>query len=48
LNLNKQNTIEVGVPGRSIGVLGVRVTQVTQAELGLMRQGYFLDSTRPT
>ena len=37
LNLTKENTIEVSVLGR----LGVRVTQVTQADLGLMRQGYF-------
>ncbi len=37
LNLKKENTIKVGVPGR----LGVRVTQVTQADLGLLRQGYF-------
>ena len=41
LNLNQENTIEVSVPGRPIGALGVRVTQVTQADLGLMRQGYF-------
>ncbi len=41
LNLNQENTIEVSVPGRPIGALGVRVTQVTQANLGLMRQGYF-------
>ena len=37
LNLGKENTIEVSVSGR----LGVRVTQVTQADLGLLRQGYF-------
>ena len=41
LTINKSNTIEVTVPGRRSGTLGVRVTQVTQAELGLMRQGYF-------
>ena len=41
LNLKKENTIEVRVPGRPAGALGVRVTQVTQADLGLMRQGYF-------
>ena len=37
LNLKRENTIEVSVLGR----LGVRVTQVTQADLGLLRQGYF-------
>ena len=41
LSLKKENTIEVRVPGRPAGALGVRVTQVTQADLGLMRQGYF-------
>ena len=42
LNLKKENTIEVRVPpGSPAGALGVRVTQVTQADLGLMRQGYF-------
>ena len=46
LNLSKENTIEVSVRGRPIGTLGVRVTQVTQADLGLQRQGYFgLNST---
>jgi len=37
LSLKKENTIEVSVASR----LGVRVTQVTQADLGLLRQGYF-------
>ena len=37
LNLAKENTIEISVSGR----LGVRVTQVTRADLGLMVQGYF-------
>ena len=41
LKLNRENTIEVRVPGGPIGELGVRVTQVTRAHLGLMRQGYF-------
>ncbi len=36
LNLNKENTIEVRVPGLPAGALGVRVTQVTQADLGLL------------
>ena len=37
LNLKKENTIEISVSGR----LGIRVTQVTEADLGLLRQGYF-------
>ena len=37
INLNRDNTIEVSVSG----ALGVRVTQVAQADLGLLRQGYF-------
>ncbi|MFP6806228.1 MAG: VOC family protein [Pseudomonadales bacterium] len=41
LTLKQENTIEVRVPGRPIGELGVRVTQVTHADLGLERQGYF-------
>ena len=41
LNLKQQNTIEVSVPDASSGQLSVRVTQVTQANLGLLRQGYF-------
>ncbi len=41
LNLTKENTIEVSVLGNPPGALGVRVTQVTQADLGLLRQGYF-------
>ena len=41
LNLKPENTIEVIVPGGPGGELGVRVTQVTQADLGLLRQGYF-------
>ncbi len=41
LTLGKQNTIEVNIPGGSGGSLGVRVTQVTEADLGLLRQGYF-------
>jgi catechol 2,3-dioxygenase-like lactoylglutathione lyase family enzyme len=41
LNLKMENTIEVTVPGMPSGELGVRVTQVTQADLGLLRQGYF-------
>jgi len=40
LDLNKENTIEVKVGGTN-GSLGVRVTQVTRADLGLLRQGYF-------
>ena len=41
LELEQENTIEVRVPGLPTGALGVRVTQVTQADLGLLRQGYF-------
>lgn len=41
LTLKTHNTIEVRVPGKPTGALGVRVTQVTQADLGLLRQGYF-------
>ncbi len=41
LDLRQANTIEVTVQGRPTGELGVRVTQVTQADLGLLRQGYF-------
>lgn len=41
LNLKKENTIEVRVSGGPAATCGVRVTQVTQADLGLMRQGYF-------
>jgi len=37
LSLKQENTIEVNGPGR----LSVRVTQVTRADLGLLRQGYF-------
>ena len=41
LDLTPDNTIEVSVDGESIGSGVVRVTQVTSAELGLQRQGYF-------
>ena len=41
LTLKKENTIETNVPGGPAGTLGVRVTQVTRADLGLLRQGYF-------
>jgi len=41
LNLQKENTIEVLVPGIPGGSLGVRVTQVTEADLGIATQGYF-------
>lgn len=39
VNLEKDNIIEVGASGE--GVLSIRVTQVTQADLGVLRQGYF-------
>ena len=41
LNLKQENTIEVTVPGVPGGELGVRVTQFTQADIGVLRQGYF-------
>jgi hypothetical protein len=41
LNLKKENTIEVTVPGLPGGELGVRVTQITQADIGILHQGYF-------
>jgi catechol 2,3-dioxygenase-like lactoylglutathione lyase family enzyme len=41
LNLKKENTIEVTVPGIPGGTLGVRVTQVTEADIGINIQGYF-------
>lgn len=41
VELVQENTIEVLVPGLPTGQLGVRVTQITQADLGLLRQGYF-------
>lgn len=41
LNLKKENTIEVRVPCLPTGVLVVRVTQITEADFGLLRQGYF-------
>jgi catechol 2,3-dioxygenase-like lactoylglutathione lyase family enzyme len=41
LNLKTENTIEVRVSGGSAATCGVRVTQVTRADLGLLRQGYF-------
>ena len=41
LNLEKNNTIEVEIPAGAAGSLGIRVTQIAQADLGLLRQGYF-------
>ncbi len=41
LRLEPSNTIEVTVPGVRGGTLGVRVTQMTRADPGLLRQGYF-------
>jgi catechol 2,3-dioxygenase-like lactoylglutathione lyase family enzyme len=41
LSLGQENSIEVSVRGRPDGAIGVRVTQPTQADLGLLRQGYF-------
>ncbi len=41
LNLAPENTIEFSATGQSGGKLSVRVTQAAQADLGLLRQGYF-------
>ncbi len=41
LDLKQENTIDVRVGGKAGGELVLRVTQVTQADLGLLRQGYF-------
>ena len=41
LTLQPENTIEVRMAGASAGAISVRVTQLTQADLGLLRQGYF-------
>lgn len=41
LTLKRDNTLEVTLPGGPTGTLGVRVTQITRADLGLLRQGYF-------
>ncbi|MBT7452133.1 MAG: hypothetical protein HN793_14945 [Rhodospirillaceae bacterium] len=41
LELTRENTIEVTVPGIPEGELGVRVTQTAEGDLGLLRQGYF-------
>ena len=41
LNLRQENTIEVSFLGGPVGALGIRVTQATQADLGVLRQGYF-------
>ncbi len=41
LQLRTDNRIEVTIPAGSAGTCSVRVTQVTRADLGLLRQGYF-------
>jgi len=41
VNLTRDNTLEVSVRGKPGGKLGVRVTQVTQAEIELVSQAYF-------
>ncbi len=41
VDLEQENSIDVTVPGLPSGVLSVRVTQVTQADLGLTGQNYF-------
>ncbi len=41
LELQQQNTIQVRVAGKPSETLEVRVTQLTRADLGVLRQGYF-------
>jgi len=41
LNLKKENTIEVELHDEPNGKLSVRISQLTKADLGLLRQGYF-------
>lgn len=41
LNLKRENTIEVTFREGAAASCGLRVTQVTRADLGLQRQGYF-------
>jgi hypothetical protein len=41
LNLKRENTIEVTFRAGAAASCGLRVTQVTRADLGLQRQGYF-------
>jgi catechol 2,3-dioxygenase-like lactoylglutathione lyase family enzyme len=41
VRLNTENTLEVRIPSGPSGSLSVRVTQLAQADLGLLRQGYF-------
>lgn len=41
LTLQRKNALEVQIPSGEAGALTVRVTQVTQADLGVLRQGYF-------
>lgn len=40
LNLQRENTIDVAIAGASAGSIGIRVTQIVRADLGLQRQGY--------
>lgn len=41
MTLGKDNTLEVGGTSSSTGTLGIRITQIATADLGLERQGYF-------
>ena len=41
LELTRENTIAVTIPGGPAATCVVRVTQLAQADLGLQRQGYF-------
>ena len=41
LNLLSKNTLTVNSSGAAKGSVTLRITQITQADLGLLRQGYF-------
>ena len=41
VELRQENTIEVKIAGDPGATLEVRVTQLTGADLGVLRQGYF-------
>jgi len=41
VELKKENSIEITVPGMPTGRLGIRITQLTEAELGIEGQNYF-------
>ncbi len=41
ISLQSDNAIDVSIPSGVDGSLDIRVTQITQADLGLLHQGYF-------